>query len=310
MIDRSHLRTLDTPLARLLRIYQDAGFRVQTGLNSYHFRSWRDAPFTLLFRDGKPVQTGGGGVSIYEIPFLEHLRLTADFKSIFIVGNSFGWSTLLMALLWPDAEVVAMDCGFLPPEHWTQRLLQRTSSIISGDPETEPIDPDFGINLTNQLAQQHRLKARVIKGMSPQDVQRVVSEHLTSTPDFVFIDGYHVPSQVLLDFDACYKVASPDAVYLFHDVINWKLEESFMKIMRNQQMSGAILWRTMSGMGFLCPQHRSGEFKELLETFNEPPESLEKLRIQLPRRMLADRIIQTILHSRLAHWLKRLLASG
>jgi hypothetical protein len=294
-------------MAKLLRMYREAGFRIQTGLNSYHFQGWRDAPFTLLYQDEKLVETGGGGVSLYEIPFLEHLSLAADFRSIFIVGNSFGWSTLLTGLLWPRAKVVALDCGLSFSRDWAQRLLQRIVEAIAGHTPTASVGPDFGIDLTNQLARQHALNVHVVKGYSPQDVPQAVSGHLPSPPDLVFIDGHHTPAQILLDFDAARKIAAPHCVYLFHDVVNWKLAESFAKISQTPGMFGTILWRTTSGFGFLCPREQRERFEELLGIFNEPAETIQSLPARLRRRMLADQVSRIVLQNRLAVALKRLL---
>src|SRR6185436_7530917 len=90
---------MTTGFIRLLRIYEAEGYRVQIGLNPLHCRGEEAAPFTFLSKNGQPVDTGGGGVALQEIYFLEHLAQLADFKSIFIIGNSFGWSTILMSLL-------------------------------------------------------------------------------------------------------------------------------------------------------------------------------------------------------------------
>lgn len=307
MARERQVRPLQTPIAELMRIYRDAGFRIQTGLNSYHFRGWRDAPFTLLYRQGQLIETGGGGVSLHEIPFLHHLSLAAEFQSIFIVGNSFGWSTLLAALLWPRARVVALDCGLSVSQDWLQRLLERTVRAIAGEQPPEPVPPDFGIDLTNELAQRHGLNVQVVKGYSPADVPRAVSEHLQEKPDFVFIDGYHTPPQVLLDFAATREVAAPHCVYLFHDVINWNLGESFAQIRQTPGMCGTLLWRTMSGFGLLYPEEQRDRFGELVELFNEPDVTLQTLHARLGRRMLADRFKQLVLHSRLAHAIKSLL---
>jgi hypothetical protein len=299
--------SLETPMARLMRIYREAGFRVQTGLNSYHFHGWRDAPFTLLFEKGKPFETGGGGVSLYEIPFLEHLSLAADFRSIFIVGNSFGWSTLLFGMLWPEAKVMALDCGISVSQDWLQRLLQWTTDRISGTRRAIPVSSDSGIVLTNDLARKHGLNVEVVKGYSPTDVSKAVSQHLPEKPDLVFIDGYHTPAQVLLDFEAARQAASPECIYLFHDVVNWKLEQSFAKIRSTPGMFGTILWRTMSGIGFLCPQEQRAAFAELLELFGESDETVRNLRVGVPRQMRADRFTQMLIHSRLAKGVRALL---
>src|SRR5690349_20813486 len=90
---------------KLLKIYHDAGFQVFTGWNSYHLGGWRDAAFTNVKKDGRPLNTGGGGISWHEVYCFELISKCVQPSRVLVIGNSFGWSTLLISLLWPDAEV-------------------------------------------------------------------------------------------------------------------------------------------------------------------------------------------------------------
>ena len=45
---------------KLLAIYEESGFEVHTGWNPYHLDNWRDAQFTYVKKDGRPLNTGGG----------------------------------------------------------------------------------------------------------------------------------------------------------------------------------------------------------------------------------------------------------
>ena len=96
---------------RLIDIYQRRGFLVSTGLNPCHFENFKTAPFTWLIKEGKN-HTDGLGISTQEIYFLECLFEEFAPQNIFIIGNSFGWSTLAMSLLNPAAQIVAIDSGF------------------------------------------------------------------------------------------------------------------------------------------------------------------------------------------------------
>ena len=49
--------------------------------------------------------------------------------------------------------------------------------------------------------------------------------------DFAFIDGLHTEAQQALDFEAIFPYAAPDAVFVFHDVINWKMEAGFKRLL-------------------------------------------------------------------------------
>jgi hypothetical protein len=291
---------------RLLAIYEDEGFEVHTGWNSYHLNNWRDAGFTYLKKNGRPLNTGGGGTSWHEIPCFELLRQCVSPERILVIGNSFGWSTLMISLLWPNAEVVAMDIGVQPPGDAAQKLLETVLKKLRGDGPPLSTNPIFGIELTNELAQKHHLRARAVLSASPQDVGWVVEKHLGAPPDFVFIDGYHIPPQVLLDFDASRRVASPTCVYLFHDVINWGLRGSFEACQKKSGLEGGILWRTPSGMGLLYPKELV-ELKRIFRAFGDQESEMQSVRAKLPRWKRASWVERAILQSRLLKQIKDFL---
>jgi hypothetical protein len=294
---------------RLLTIYEESGFEVHTGWNPNHLNNWRDAQFTYVKKDGRPLNTGGGGVSWHEIPCLELLSYCFSPERILVIGNSFGWSTLLISLLWPSAEVAAMDIGVQPPADAAQKMLGAILGRLRGDEPSLNPKPTYGIELTNDLAQKYHLKAKAVLSASPQDVGWVVERHLGGPPDFVFIDGYHIPPQVLLDFDACYKVAAPNCVYLFHDVINWSLREAFETCQKKSGLKGGILWRTPSGMGLLYPDAKV-ELKRVFRAFGDEETELQKVRAKLPRWKRAACFERAVLHSRLLKRIKDALIRG
>jgi|ERR1043166_1600295 hypothetical protein len=287
----------------LLSIYEGEGFRVHTGWNPYHLDDWRDAPFTYVKKDGRPLNTGGGGISWHEIPCLELLSRCLTPERILVIGNSFGWSTLLVSLLWPKAKVAAMDIGVQPPHDAIQGLLESILRRLRGDAAPLSPKPTYGIELTNHLAERHKLNARAILSSSPQDVGWVAEKHLGGSPDFVLIDGYHIPAQVLLDFDACRAVATPNCVYLFHDVINFKLRDAFDACQRNSGLQGGILWRTPSGMGLLYPSGQT-ELTRVFHAFGDEEAEIRSVGAKLPRWKRAAVLERIVLQSGLLKRIK------
>jgi hypothetical protein len=288
---------------KLLAIYEEAGFCVHTGWNSSHLRNWKHAPGTYLKKDGRPLNTGGGGVCWQEIPCFELLSHCFSPRRVLIIGNSFGWSTLLNSLLWPEALVAAMDIGVQPPADPGQKLLACVLSALRGDEPPLNPKPTYGIELTNELAQKQQFRAKAVLSASPQDVSWVVEKHLGGPPDFVFIDGYHIPSQVVLDFDACRKVAGRDCVYLFHDVINWELRDAFELCQKKSGLLGGILWRTLTGMGLLYPEERA-ELGRVFRAFGDDETEMNSVRSKLLRWKIADWVGRRVLHNRLLKQLK------
>src|SRR5262245_39672008 len=98
-------------LGKLVSLYESRGIGIATGLAPWRHANLPQTNATWFIRDGKSV-TVGLGISSLEVYFLE--CLFAEFRpaSIFIIGNSWGWSTLALALINPQARVVAIDAAY------------------------------------------------------------------------------------------------------------------------------------------------------------------------------------------------------
>ncbi len=228
-------------LNRLVDVYEKRGFEIAVGLNASHFDNFTAAPFTWLMRDGCSF-TNGLGITIGEVYFLECLFADLAPERIFIIGNSFGWSTLALALLAPQAKVVAIDAGF------DENSLE-------------------GIALTNRIASEEGLNVTVVEAVAPQDVAAVFAEHLDGEVDFALIDGMHTNQQIILDFNAVRAYAAPDCAYLFHDVFEFSLQQGFDENQRTSGLSGGILHGTTSGMGLLYDASHSPALAQTVATF-------------------------------------------
>jgi hypothetical protein len=247
----------------LLGIYGKRGYEIRTGLNPYHFHGYRDAPFTAILKDGQVLGTGGG-ISLQEVYFLENLFSVYRPKRLFVIGNAFGWSTVLLGLLNKEAKIVAIDAG------------------------VEGSSNDHGTELTNRILREEGLPAKVIVATSPGDVKRVVDAHLGGPVDLAFIDGLHTNEQQELDFDAVRACAAPECLYLFHDVVNFEMRPSFERIVARSGLRGRILMRTPSGMGALAPASLDPKVAACLDAFCEThPPAVADPRDREPMRRLA-----------------------
>ena len=239
----------------LVTLYEEAGFAVQANLSPLHFpgHSPADIPFTYVFGPNGQM-CKGGGIAFTEIAFFEALCERIQPRTIFIVGNAFGWSTLALALMNPSARTVAIDLCPRP-------------------------DEARGLEVTNALARRAGLDVRAIKGKSPDDVAAVCAREVETPIDLVFIDGGHTPSQQTLDFTACRNVAAPDCVYVFHDVVNFALVDSFVEIAQgNPDLSASLLMRTTSGMGICYHKSRAPTIEPVVRAFTETEDRIRALR--------------------------------
>ena len=239
-------------LPRLVSLYQSRGIRIATGLNPSHFGDFPLAPFTWFVKDGESL-TNGLGIALQEVYFLECLFARFHPRSLFVIGNSLGWSTLALALANPPGSVLAIDAG-----------LDRHASD--------------GIRFTNEVALEEGLAVRVVAGRSPEDVATIVRDAALPPIEFAFIDGYHSVEQIPLDFRAVRNVAAPDCVYLFHDVANFSLTPAIERIAAETGLSHLLLPGTSSGMAILYDPAGRSDLLDDIAPFAAPPETLAVIR--------------------------------
>jgi predicted O-methyltransferase YrrM len=257
-------------LPRLVRLYEERGILISTGLNPLRFGGLKEAPYTWFIKDGESL-TNGYGISLQEVYFLECLMAALSPKSLFVIGNSAGWSTFALSLLAPAADVLAMDAGF------DRHSLE-------------------GIDFTNRVAAEEGLRIKAVQGVSPQDVAGVLAGHAKAPPDFVFVDGYHSVEQVGRDFDAVAPHAAPDCVWLFHDVEEFSLTPGIAAIAERTGLAYAVLPGTTSGMAVVHDPAAHPELARAVAPFRGHEEALPLLH----RAAWASR------HRHLARWQRSL----
>ena len=84
-----------------IRIFREAGYETVSGLSPYHVHNKRDAPFTTFVKNKKMF--GSPGLALQEVMFLENFRDYIAPERILVVGNAYGWSTVVTALVFPRA---------------------------------------------------------------------------------------------------------------------------------------------------------------------------------------------------------------
>lgn len=232
-------------LPKLLQMYRDHGYHPLTGYNSHFFQNYRDAPFTrLLSADGQLL--GHAGLALQEVMFVEGMRDYVAPRNILAIGNAYGWSSVALSLIFPQARIVAID------------------------PLAE------GIELTNSLAVANGLPLTAIVASSPGDVAPVVRSHLSGPVDLALIDAIHTNEAVIEDFRAVQAVAGPETIYIFHDVMTWKLEDALFTI-RDAGYRMRILTRTPSGMA-VAYQAATRELDAYVAAFSDDPEFFKNYR--------------------------------
>lgn len=278
-------------ILRLHELYQKRGYTIRTGLQPWHFHcnSYRNLPLSSLF-NGEAKLSAGGGVAFTEMFFFSLLCPRLAPRKVLIIGNAFGLSSVLLALLNPNAKVVAIDAG------------------------VEGVDNDEGTTLTRRIAAEENLNLEVVNGFSPADLPNTVDQHLDGALDFVFVDGMHTDEQQTVDFNACWPYGGQECVYVFHDVLNYRMTASFAGICeQHKEMRGDILWRTPSGMALLSHRALPPDTRILIDLFTQTPEMIEltkrEVRIEKYISLPFVRSIPQILPPSAIRWLRRTIYS-
>ena len=245
---------MSNAFVKLVQLYESSGYEVQSSLSPAHFPGFNlaDIPFSYIYQDGVKMSRGGG-LAMAELSFLECLLPMVQSQNIFVIGNSFGWTKLALGLMCPTSRIVAIDMCPRP-------------------------DEALGLEVTNALGKQIEAEVIALKGKSPEDVSQIVADNFDDALDFVLIDGGHTPDQQTEDFEICKSVASDDCVYVFHDVINFGLVDSFVKIASaNPQLISSLLFRTPSGMAISYPAAMADQLSPIVSAFTESDERIHAL---------------------------------
>jgi tetratricopeptide (TPR) repeat protein len=225
---------------RLLALYESHGYGVHTGLNPAWFAN-PDVSLTSFSTPHGGRVDSGWGIAPIEATLFDWLAAAGmQPRRVFVLGNGFGWSTLLFAMLWPDARIVAFD------------------ACIEGAAARAALD------LTSEIANEQGWDVRIAVGVSPRDVAATVDAELDGAVDFAFIDGLHTNIQQQRDFDALAPFLTPDAIVACHDVIAWRTLASYEAIAEQHGLEPWLLTRTPSGMGVLLPAQAPEQLRVVL----------------------------------------------
>lgn len=224
-----------TVALRLFEIYKKHGFLLSSELEPALVNSDKFV-YTRLYV-GHLNQTYHLGITMREIQFLESLSSLTDFKNIYIIGNSFGFSTLALALMNPQAKVVAIEIGMEPfTDGWISR--------------------------TNEIAKAEGLDITVVKGSSPQNNAEIIQREFDGPVDFFFVDGLHTNEAVEQDFKSLRPFAHNRTIFGFHDVLAFKMVQGLAAAVQHDPIPVQLFFATPSGVALA-----SHEFPEGFDVF-------------------------------------------
>jgi predicted O-methyltransferase YrrM len=137
----------------------------------------------------------GGGIENADVELFFRLRtlfVTKSNASVFIVGNAFGYSSIVLSYLFKEGTVDAIDA------------------------ETEGDCNALGSYISRKVAETAGLNFRLTVGFSPDDVPKAFTPGIKY--DIAFVDGEHTNEQVVADFFAIEPRLALRSVVILHDV--------------------------------------------------------------------------------------------
>jgi predicted O-methyltransferase YrrM len=181
-------------VAKVIDAYKTCGYEILLGTP--------DCLPTRLYRDGRLVESSFA-ISVSDILVFQWIAGIAPWQRALIIGNSFGFSTLLIAGLCPGCDVDAIDA------------------------EIEGSENRLGSHLTREIAQKHFPGVHLTIGFSPQDLPKACR---FDAYEFIFIDGLHTNSQLIADFRAISGRREANSVVYLHDVGMAKMNSGWSTI--------------------------------------------------------------------------------
>jgi predicted O-methyltransferase YrrM len=191
-------------LPGVIKAYEDHNFRLDLGSPSHLIATLRD-------RSTGTVLSCGGGMAVTDVALFVGLAQVLSPTAIFVIGNAFGYSTFVLADLFPGAAVDAIDA------------------------ECEGRESERASELTRRIAASHYPGVKLTIGHSPTDLKRA----MRSQPyQLAFVDGGHTPAQVIDDFRGLQPFLDEETVVVFHDIALFRLYDTWAQIRSEAEPNG------------------------------------------------------------------------
>lgn len=186
--------TISWVLSEMHRRYQDAGLQIVGGYADV--TSIGGASRTQYVAKKGTVLSSSAGIAVDETLVLWGISEILRPRNILIIGNSYGISTLFLALTNPGANLVAID-------KYRIEGLRQTKALLEGLPE-----------------------ARVLQASTPDDLESLVDENFREGLDLVLLDAVHENDVQTAEYQTLRPYMTPGGAVVMHDVLSCNLLDS------------------------------------------------------------------------------------
>jgi len=184
---------------KVISAYKKHGFKIDMG-----------CPARLYSRlvDDKKKRTTSccGGFPPTDAFMFSMIAQVIQPENVFVIGNSFGLSTFVLADVFPNSPIDVIDA------------------------EIEGMDTHLGSELTRNITSDTFSNVNLTVGYSPQDLDKAMPR---DSYQFLFIDGLHTNEQMWLDYEGVLPKCGENCVIYFHDVASAQMFETWERVKKD-----------------------------------------------------------------------------
>jgi predicted O-methyltransferase YrrM len=236
-------------LPRLSSVFADLHRRYEReGLEVYGcFSPYLNAPRvtgTYVAR-GETFLSTSGGISNEEATFIYALCEELAPRNILVIGNSYGFSTVFLALSNPDAKLIAFD-------KYRTEGIKTTNRLLSGLKDKE-----------------------VIQASTPDDIPKIIEDRFGGTVDLVLIDAVHTNEVQTAEFKVLNRYLSEKSIVVFHDVLSCNLLSSFYFLQKTYgDYEFSLITKSSSGIAVCVKGESSKDLRDLIRYHSTIPDKV------------------------------------
>jgi len=180
-------------LPKVLNAYKKQGYSIDLGSPA--------RLYSMMFDDKlKRTINCSGGFTVSDAFLFLCVSKIIDPEHILVIGNSFGLSTFVLADLFPNAKIDAIDA------------------------ELENIEPQLGSEITRKIAATNYPNVELTIGFSPDDLPKVANG---KKYNLIFVDAMHTNEAILKDYYGLQNLVAENCLIYFHDVALCNMFESW-----------------------------------------------------------------------------------
>jgi len=211
-------------LPKVIQAYHECGYQIDLGTPARVYSK-------IIDLKSRRTLSVSGGFTVTDAFLFMQIQRVYDPKSVFVIGNSFGLSTFVLAEVFPGAVIDAIDA------------------------EIEGLEAKIGTALTREIAAKYFPNVNVTVGFSPNDIPSALRRERY---DLVFVDGGHTNEQMLLDFHGILAYCSEECAIVFHDVAYANLLAAWDQIVTESRPLGFVGFKMGYTMLGTCVLARCG----------------------------------------------------